>query len=302
MISVGQYNLISIIGEGAYATVYKVRDRRTGGFFAMKLMVLKGEPEQIKCIKQELLISSKLDHPNIISLKDVIFDKPNLYLFYDLCESGTLSDYVQSSNYDLFFAIKLFIQILYGLAYLHDNNVVHRDLKLDNILISSDNIVKIADFGLSKARNDDQPLTTICGTILYMSPEILLGEKYDGKKADLWSIGIILYSLLFKCFPWNTDTEKDQNEVFADVRNQILIADIRFPHEDIPNELFEILESLLDATPENRGDPLEILDKEYLKNIIPEIPLNYNDINLELQNNELSERIQQFIEEIDNIM
>lgn len=189
--------------SGSFATVYLCTDLHPPPNFpkqyAMKIIEkakCKGQEEHI--IK-EITILKKLSHRNIIHLYDVFETRDKLYLQMELVSGGELFDrIVNKGTYTEADARNLVKYLLDALNFLHEQNIVHRDLKPENLLMSSpkeDADVKLADFGLSTFAENDFALKTSCGTLTYVAPEVLKGEKY-GKKVDMWSLGVITYILL----------------------------------------------------------------------------------------------------------
>lgn len=155
-------------------------------------------------VRNEIRIHSTLGHPSILRLIGHIEDDSHFYLLLELCERGELHRYVRENslfgNED---ALRPFIlQIAQGVAYLHELKIIHRDLKLSNILLTTDMKIKIADFGLAKRMDTLHPeTTTICGTPNYLSPEIVARKAYSFE-VDVWSFGIIVYSLFIGKAPF----------------------------------------------------------------------------------------------------
>ncbi|EAR96316.2 Serine/Threonine kinase domain protein (macronuclear) [Tetrahymena thermophila SB210] len=191
------YNIIQPLGQGANGFVCKIEDFKSKECYAMKVVDKKRKDIQnvMKRLDQEIKIQKELDHPNIIKLFKHFEDDQNHYLIMELAQNGEIKDYLNinkplSESQILDFSY----QLACGIKYLHDKDIVHRDLKLNNVLLSNGKI-KIADFGLATKVNDENPeCNTMCGTANYLSPEILNSKGY-GKKTDIWSFGCILYAL-----------------------------------------------------------------------------------------------------------
>jgi 5'-AMP-activated protein kinase catalytic alpha subunit len=143
-------------------------------------------------------------HPNIIQLYEIIETPKQLYLIMEYAAHGELFDYiVLHKRVDESVALKLFRQIVSGMAYLHSQNIIHRDLKPENLLLDSNDNIKIVDFGLSNKAPNNSLLKTACGSPCYAPPEMLLGKKYKGPPADIWSCGVVLYALLCGHLPFD---------------------------------------------------------------------------------------------------
>lgn len=217
------YEIIKKIGEGGYGKIYKVKNKESGDIRAMK-QILKSKIPDIEKFQNEIKILSMVDHPNIVRLFEVIEDDKYFNLFQELCTGGELLSKVQKPLKENEIA-KIFKQIMSAIAYCHEKGIVHRDMKLENILFSTeseDSPIKIIDFGLSvllgkKDVKENEVtdlkkygfkrMTTKVGTIYYMSPEVIKGN-YD-EKCDIWACGVILYTLLAGYPPFNGQTDKD---------------------------------------------------------------------------------------------
>ena len=217
------YEIIKKIGEGGYGKIYKVKNKESGDIRAMK-QILKSKIPDIEKFQNEIKILSMVDHPNIVRLFEVIEDDKYFNLFQELCTGGELLSKVQKPLKEKEIA-KIFKQIMSAIAYCHEKGIVHRDMKLENILFSTeseDSPIKIIDFGLSvllgkKDVKENEVtdlkkygfkrMTTKVGTIYYMSPEVIKGN-YD-EKCDIWTCGVILYTLLAGYPPFNGQTDKD---------------------------------------------------------------------------------------------
>lgn len=191
-----EYDLKNKLGEGAYGCVYKVQQKTTNFLRAVK--AIKKKHVDYEEFNNEIEVLKALDHPNIIKLFDCYQDKRYYYMVEEYCSGGDLFDYIQKEK---FFteqkAGTIFNQLLSAVNHLHKKNIVHRDLKPENIvLIESGNnevFIKLIDFGTSitiKGKN----LTQELGTIYYIAPEVFMNNYNE--KADIWSCGIILYTML----------------------------------------------------------------------------------------------------------
>lgn len=217
-----EYTRNDWLGSGSFATVYKGRHKDTKQIVAIKEINLKRLGKEHDAVKIMQNLKSEIDtmriliHPNVLRLEDVVSDGINIYMILEYCDGGDLLSYIrahkklQKKNNGLSEAESRMIasQIAEGLRYMHSIGIAHRDLKPQNILLSKcpkntknmkgnlkDVVIKIADFGFAKAMETSQVTQTICGSPLYMAPEVLAMKSYTNK-ADLWSYGTILYELL----------------------------------------------------------------------------------------------------------
>ena len=204
------------IGIGSFATIYKGIEKDLGLEVAIKRIHVKDASDIKKIssrISKEINIMKELKHPNIVRMYDVIYeyDYDNVNIIMEYAPFGNLADLRKKKENGIIGEIysKFYLrQIGNGLKYLLSKNIIHRDLKPHNILVFDNNILKIADFGFARNFNEDQLFTTFCGSPLYMAPEIIIpmvnknkNENTYNIKADLWSIGVILYEMLTGNYP-----------------------------------------------------------------------------------------------------
>lgn len=202
MIIVGNYQLLSTLGTGSTGKVKLAEDRETGKRVAMKIIkksIFQEEPELAIKIRREISLMRLFDHPHLLQLVDVMESSKHLYIVLEYASNGELFDYlVDSGSLSVDDALKFFRQIIFGLEFLHKHSICHRDLKPENILLDEHDNVKIADFGLARWMKSDIAETS-CGSPHYASPEVIKGEPYDGRKSDIWSAGVVFYTLLCVC-------------------------------------------------------------------------------------------------------
>lgn len=200
---IGEYVVGKTLGCGMTSKVKLVTRKRDGCPFAMKRIrkdSFSERPILEQKVQREISLLRALDHPSILKLIDVYESTHHIFLITELAQRGELFDYlVEQRCLSEEEAMRFFRQIIYGIDYLHTNCICHRDLKLENILLDKDNNVKICDFGLAKWVSDEMT-GTACGSPHYTAPEIIKLEHYDGRKADIWSCGIILFALVTVCF------------------------------------------------------------------------------------------------------
>lgn len=195
---VDDYDIIKKrIGKGAFSNIYKGYHHYSKKVVAIKEISLDTLNKYEKIIKKETQIMKKLNHPNIVKLYDTIIDSntENVYLVMEYFSRGDFSKFLKKRPLKEKYALKYLKQISDAMKYLLDNKIIHRDLKPQNILVSETGTIKISDFGFARYFDNDVMIQTICGSPLYMAPEIIKNKKYD-YKSDLWSIGIILYEML----------------------------------------------------------------------------------------------------------
>jgi serine/threonine protein kinase len=189
------------IGKGSFAKVYYGINIKTKQEVAIKKISFNQLPDNIKDkTLLEIKILENFSHPNIIKLYEYKFELNHLFLIMEYCNCGNLSTWINKSktSEEIFNVIK---QIMEGINYLHINKIIHRDIKPENILLHN-SIIKICDFGFSLTFNNYfSVFQTICGTPMYMSPEIINMQKYT-IKSEIWSLGILFYNIFFNQHPY----------------------------------------------------------------------------------------------------
>jgi len=185
------------IGKGSFSTIYLGKHKQTNIEYAIKEIPVDNIKKIKENIKREFNLMKNLNHKNIIKLHNVIIDNRcnNIYLVLDYYKNGDLSNFLNKRPLKEIFSQKYLIQLSEGLKYLLDNKIVHRDLKPQNILVTDTYDIKITDFGFARYFDNDIMIQTLCGSPIYMAPEIMKQRKYNNK-SDLWSVGIILYEML----------------------------------------------------------------------------------------------------------
>lgn len=206
------YTIGKKIGKGSYATVVSSEYHDAGKTIplACKVVDRSRAPHDFlaKFLPRELDIITKLEHPFIIQIHSILQRGPKIFIFMRHAENGDLLTYIQNNGPLLEHQAKIwFYQMVKGIRYLHSMGIAHRDLKCENILISKNMNVKIADFGFARRCEDDKGSsimsTTYCGSAAYAAPEVVSGKPYDPKKADVWSLGIILFIMLNAAMPFD---------------------------------------------------------------------------------------------------
>ncbi|XP_019727293.1 cyclin-dependent kinase 10 isoform X1 [Hippocampus comes] len=199
--SVRGFEKLNRIGEGTYGIVYRARDTKSDEIVALKKVRMDKEKDGIPISSlREITLLLRLRHPNIVELKEVVVGShlESLFLVMSYCEQdlASLLENIQTPFSEA--QVKcIILQLLRGLRYLHHNFIIHRDLKVSNLLMTDKGCVKIADFGLARRYGvPQQPMTPRVVTLWYRAPELLLGSKTQTTALDMWAVGCILAELL----------------------------------------------------------------------------------------------------------
>ncbi|XP_058534974.1 serine/threonine-protein kinase MARK2-like [Ochotona princeps] len=246
------YRFLGFIGHGSFSEVRLACHLGTGTEVAVKIVRRDpGDTSSLQRLLAEVDIMKDMCHPNILQLLEVRHSAACSYLVLEYASRGELRRYVAERGH-LWEeeACFLFCQTLSAVHYCHRHSVVHRDLKLGNLLLDANLHIKLADFGLSCRITEGQQLDTFCGTPQYCAPEMFLHKSYDGFKADVWSLGVILYTMLMGSLPFHG---KNQQELGACVlRGRYLLPG------HISSALQELLRKLLSLNPNERPTVQEI--------------------------------------------
>jgi serine/threonine protein kinase len=270
---IGPYFLRDRMGQGGFAIVRMAIHEDTQNVYACKVVPKKrlvyfGIEDQFH---REIDILCALRHPGICPLVDCLFDSINCYLIMELCPGGNLRRRIIEMHLipepD---AKETFRQIIEALGYVHSQGIAHRDIKPENILISHDGHVRLIDFGLSAYQSAGTLLSSQVGSPMYISPETALGKHYDGFKSDIWSCGVLLYTMLRGQPPWTVQNMK----LLID---QISRADYYLP-DSISSDAKDLLRRILKPNPDERLTITEIISHPWLRETSVashcEIPVN----------------------------
>ncbi|HPU45956.1 MAG TPA: protein kinase, partial [Thermoclostridium sp.] len=205
-----RYSILSEIGSGGMARVYKAQDRYLQRHVAVKILKdeFKHDADFLKRFEKEAQAAASLTHPNIVQIYDVGTDNGNYYIVMELVEGITLKEYIKKVGaLDWKEAVSITIQICSALSKAHSRGIVHRDIKPQNILITSDGIPKVTDFGIARAASADtatMKLDTI-GSVHYSSPEQVCGGYID-EKSDIYSIGVTFFEMVTGRLPFDGES------------------------------------------------------------------------------------------------
>ncbi|CAH1382345.1 hypothetical protein MTP99_006309 [Tenebrio molitor] len=249
---VGPYRLEKTLGKGQTGLVKLGVQCVTGKKVAIKIINREKLSESVLMkVEREIAIMKLIDHPHVLGLTDVYENKKYLYLVLEHVSGGELFDYlVKKGRLTPKEARRFFRQIISALDFCHSHSICHRDLKPENLLLDEKNNIKIADFGMASLQPMGSMLETSCGSPHYACPEVIRGEKYDGRKADVWSCGVILYALLVGALPFDDDNLR---QLLEKVKRGVF----HIPHF-VPPDCQSLLRGMIEVNPDKRLTLTEI--------------------------------------------
>ena len=268
-----RYDIIKIIGEGGFGKVYYAKNKFSNTEVSIKT-INKSKNENLifdnLSIKNEIDVLKSLSHPNIMKIYEFYSNEESYFLVNEYIKYGELSKRIKQTFSELQISVIIF-QILKGLSYIHSHNIIHRDIKLENIMINDiENIlingkieqfywIKIIDFGIAKFTSSNKKEKGMTGTLYYMAPEVIK-QNYN-YKCDIWSVGIILYILLTGKYPFDSLVKS---------RIKTKIEDGEFDEENIKyknssKELKDLLKHLLNTSPTFRYNAKDALKHDFFK-------------------------------------
>ncbi|XP_045169551.1 MAP/microtubule affinity-regulating kinase 3-like isoform X7 [Mercenaria mercenaria] len=255
---IGKYRLIKTIGKGNFAKVKLAKHVPTGREVAIKIIdKTQLNPSSLQKLFREVRIMKMLDHPNIVKLFEVIETEKTLYLVMEYASGGEVFDYlVAHGRMKEKEARAKFRQIISSVQYCHQKNIVHRDLKAENLLLDADMNIKIADFGFSNEFVPGNKLDTFCGSPPYAAPELFQGKKYDGPEVDVWSLGVILYTLVSGSLPFDGQNLKE-------LRERVLRGKYRIPFY-MSTDCENLLKRFLVLNPTKRASLEQIMREKWI--------------------------------------
>ncbi|KAL5160775.1 CBL-interacting serine/threonine-protein kinase 9 [Glycine soja] len=249
---VGKYELGKTIGEGSFAKVKFAKNVENGNHVAIKIL-------DRNHLKKEISAMKMINHPNVVKIYEVMASKTKIYIVLELVNGGELFDKIAKyGKLKEDEARSYFHQLINAVDYCHSRGVYHRDLKPENLLLDSNAILKVTDFGLSTyAQQEDELLRTACGTPNYVAPEVLNDRGYVGSTSDIWSCGVILFVLMAGYLPFDEPNH-------ATLYQKIGRAQFTCPSWFSP-EAKKLLKRILDPNPLTRIKIPELLEDEWFK-------------------------------------
>lgn len=253
-----RFDIVRKLGQGTYGKVQLGINKKTGQEVAIKTIKkckIESEADLIR-IRREVQIMSSVRHPNIVHIYEVFENTEKMILVMEYCSGGELYDYLsQKKVLQEDEARRLFRQIATAVYYCHIHKICHRDLKLENVLLDDTGSAKIADFGLSNVFKETSLLSTFCGSPLYASPEIVKGTPYIGPEVDCWSLGVLLYTLVYGAMPFDGSN-------FKRLVRQISNGDYYEPRN--PSSASPLIRDMLTVDPLKRADIAYICDHPWV--------------------------------------
>lgn len=255
---IGKYKLLKTIGKGNFAKVKLAKHVPTAKEVAIKIIdKTQLNASSLQKLYREVRIMKLLDHPNIVKLFQVIETEKTLYLVMEYASGGEVFDYlVLHGRMKEKEARAKFRQIVSAVQYCHQKRIIHRDLKAENLLLDSEMNIKIADFGFSNQFTPGSKLDTFCGSPPYAAPELFQGRKYDGPEVDVWSLGVILYTLVSGSLPFDGATLRE-------LRERVLRGKYRIPFY-MSTDCENLLKKFLVLNPAKRASLESIMKDKWM--------------------------------------
>ena len=257
---INNYKMLKLLGKGSYGEVKLAIDKISLKKYAIKIYPKKilEDPKKKNNIENEIKILKQLDNINIMKLYEIIKTDNYKYLIMEYIEGISLLDIIKKEKNHYLEekrALKIFKQIIQAINYCQSKNICHRDIKLENILIIKDDVVKLIDFGFAVITDKETYQTLLCGSPSYMAPEIVKREKYIAQYSDIWSLGVLFYSMLYGRFPFKGKTQK---ELFENIKK----GEVEFPdYININEKIISLIKKIFVISPMQRPSLNEILDE-----------------------------------------
>lgn len=269
-IGLDHFNFLAVLGKGNFGKVMLAESKKTRKLYAIKVLkkefiIENDEVESIRSEKRVFLIANRERHPFLTNLHACFQTETRVYLVGEYISGGDLMLHIQRGQFGTRRAQFYAAEVCLALKYFHENGVIYRDLKLDNILLTLDGHIKIADYGLCK---EDMwygsTTSTFCGTPEFMAPEILLDKKY-GRAVDWWAFGVLIYQMLLQQSPFRGE---DEDEIY-----DAILADEPLYPIHMPRDSVSILQKLLTREPDQRlgsgpTDAQEVMSQPFFRNIV----------------------------------
>ncbi|KAI1180697.1 hypothetical protein F4777DRAFT_585512 [Nemania sp. FL0916] len=269
-IGLDHFNFLAVLGKGNFGKVMLAETKKSRRLYAIKVLkkefiIENDEVESIRSEKRVFLIANRERHPFLTNLHACFQTETRVYFVMEYISGGDLMLHIQRGNFGTKRAQFYAAEVCLALKYFHENGVIYRDLKLDNILLTLDGHIKIADYGLCKEEMwYGSTTSTFCGTPEFMAPEILLDKKY-GRAVDWWAFGVLIYQMLLQQSPFRGE---DEDEIY-----DAILADEPLYPIHMPRDSVSILQKLLTREPDQRlgsgpTDAQEVMSQPFFRNIV----------------------------------
>ncbi|ORE00572.1 KIN1 [Hepatospora eriocheir] len=272
--SIGEYKIQKTIGKGSSAKVFLCVSK-TGKRVAIKVINRNNNIVNRTRILREIVIGTLLNHPHIVKVIDFFYDSVYFYIVFEYVDGIVLYDKILDSHLNkseplpIEKARKYFRQITSAIDYLHKNSIVHRDLKIENIIIDTDDNVKIIDFGLSNFFDSRAVLDTFCGSLYFAAPELLMGKRYNGPEIDIWSLGVVLYVMVYGKVPFD-------DESIHELQAKIKTCKFNFPKNRKTNpDLEDLIINMILLNPNQRYSMEDVKSSKWINEGYNEKIKNY---------------------------
>ena len=248
-VALDDFNFLAVLGKGNFGKVMLAEEKHTGQLFAIKVLkkefiIENDEIDSTRSEKRVFLTAAREQHPFLLSLHSCFQTETRVYFVMEYVSGGDLMLHIQREQFNLHRAKFYAAEVLLALEYFHKHGIIYRDLKLDNIMLTLDGHIKIADYGLCKEGMwYGNTTSTFCGTPEFMAPEILLEQRY-GRAVDWWAFGILLYEMLLGQAPFRGD---DEDEIFDAILEDEPLYPIQMPRDSV-----SLLQRLLTRDPTRR--------------------------------------------------
>ena len=221
---------------------------------------------------REVVVLSGVSHPNVVAYKHSFFKSSSVYIVMEYAERGTLKSNLSKYGKRLKLSerriLRYFVQILLALMHLHKEQILHRDLKTENIFLSADGLIKLGDFGVSRVLGNTLAATR-AGTPHYVSPEIVGGELY-AEKADVWSLGVVLYEMVMGKMPFRP---RGKGEGLPELLDNIVNMDVRVPKSrGVSRKLRDLVHDLLEKDPDDRPSLTSVFRRPFIQDAFDALP------------------------------
>jgi len=275
---IGFYEVKEKLGEGAFAKVLSAVHSLVKTKVAIKMVEKKKMDEKsTELLAHEISCMEKLAHPHIIRLYEILETTDHIYMVQEMAIAGDLAEKViMMGNLSEQTSRRYFSQILSAIHYMHENNIIHRDIKPQNVLINAGDVCKIADLGFCRTvTSHDSLIETFCGTPSFAAPELFKDEFYLGQFVDIWALGVTLFFMAHGILPFTSET-------YGNTRNLILSVDYKLP-DRFSAPLKKLIGQIFQLIPHHRPTLIEIMRSEWMERAIFTGPLRSNRMRAPLE-------------------